>query len=137
MSQKCAYNAKTRLQEWLMNWCWPRLLKLASGETIHWSYECWPLLGIFLCVKNAEPCWRLVKLSQSFFDIVHNSLNLQKVVKIFLKIASDYQWISNKCIIHYSNDTTWSQILIIGSDIRFFTKEICPYYCCFLHTKKG
>ena len=20
--------------------------------------------------------------------------------------------------------------------LRFFTKEICPYYCCFLHTKK-
>ena len=22
MNQKCAYNAKTRLQEWVMNWCW-------------------------------------------------------------------------------------------------------------------
>ena len=20
--------------------------------------------------------------------------------------------------------------------LRFFTKEICPYYCCFLHTQK-
>ena len=20
--------------------------------------------------------------------------------------------------------------------LRFFTREICPYYCCFLHTKK-
>ena len=20
--------------------------------------------------------------------------------------------------------------------LRFLTKEVCPYYCCFLHTKK-
>ena len=28
-------------------------LKMASGETIRQSYECSPLLDIFLCVKNA------------------------------------------------------------------------------------
>ena len=49
------------------------LLKMASGETIRWSYECLPLLGIFFCVKNAEACWQLVKLSKSFSDIFHNS----------------------------------------------------------------
>ena len=53
---------------------------MASGETIRWSYECSPLLGIFLCVKNAEPCWRLVKLSQSFSDIFHNSFMWHKIV---------------------------------------------------------
>ena len=32
------------------------LLKMGSGETIRQSYECSPLLGIVLCVKNAKPC---------------------------------------------------------------------------------
>ena len=27
-------------------------VKVASGETIREFYECWPLLGIFLCVKK-------------------------------------------------------------------------------------
>ena len=67
------------------------ILKMASGETICPSYECLLLLGIFLCLKNAEPCWSLVKLSQSFSDIFHNSFNWQKLLKPFIKIASDYQ----------------------------------------------
>jgi hypothetical protein len=28
------------------------ILKMASGETIRRSYECLPLLSLFLCVKN-------------------------------------------------------------------------------------
>ena len=64
---------------------WVLALKMASGETIHRSYECLPLLGIFLGVINAERCWRLVKLSQSFSDIFHNSFTWHKIVKICLK----------------------------------------------------
>ena len=58
-------------------------LKMASGETSRWSYECLPLLGIFLCVKNPKTSWPLVKLSQSFSDMFHNSFTLHKIVKIF------------------------------------------------------
>ena len=52
-----------------------KVLKMASGETICQSFECLPLLYIFLCVKNAETCCRLVKLSQSVSDIFNNSFN--------------------------------------------------------------
>ena len=70
---------------------------MASGETIRWSYECSPLLStIFVCVKNAEPCWRLGKLSQSFSDIFH------KLSKSFIIIALISVY---KCIYH-SNNTT-------------------------------
>ena len=48
------------------------------------SYKCFLLLGIFLCVKNTKPCWRLVKLSKYFFDIFHNSYTWHKIVKVFL-----------------------------------------------------
>ena len=58
-------------------------LKMASGERICWSYERSPLLGIFFCEKNTEPCWRLVKLSQSFSDTFHNSFTWHKIIKIF------------------------------------------------------
>ena len=62
---------------------------MASGETICQSYECLPLLGFFLCVKNAEPCWRLVQLGQSFSDIFHNFVTWQKMAKSIVKIAPD------------------------------------------------
>jgi hypothetical protein len=48
-------------------------LKMVSEETIRRSYECSPLLGILLCVKNANKNRQLDKLSQSFSDIFHNS----------------------------------------------------------------
>ena len=35
---------------------------MASGETIRRSYECSPLLGIFLFVKNAVTGWRATDL---------------------------------------------------------------------------
>ena len=38
--------------------------------------------GNFLCVKNAKPCWQLVKLGQSFSDVFHNSFTWHKIVKI-------------------------------------------------------
>ena len=65
-------------------------LKMASGETIRQSYECSPFLGTFLCVKYAELCWRLVKLSQSFLIYFIILLIYKKSSKSFVKIASDY-----------------------------------------------
>ena len=47
----------------------PYLLKMSSGETNRWSYECSPILSIFLCVKKH---WQFVKLNQyfSFYFII-------------------------------------------------------------------
>ena len=74
----CCRHCDLLRRNWGIN-CSNLALKMASGETIRWSYECSPLLGIFLCVKNAEPCWRLDKLSQSFSAIFHNSFTLHKI----------------------------------------------------------
>ena len=58
-----AHKAKTKgYQKLIFNTCVTPLehcactLKLASGETVCRSYEYMALLGIFLCVKNAETC---------------------------------------------------------------------------------
>ena len=40
---------------------------------------------------------------------------------------------------HHSNNTTGIQILIIAQKLKaldFLLKEICPYYCRFVHTQK-
>ena len=39
---------------------------MSSQVTIPSFYECSPLLGVFLCVKNANKICRLGELSQSF-----------------------------------------------------------------------
>ena len=56
---------------------------MASQEKNYLFYECSPLLGILLCVKNANKNGQLDKLSQSFSDIFHNSFTGQKIFKIY------------------------------------------------------
>ena len=86
-------------------------------ETICRSYNCSPLLRTFLCVTNAELCWGLDKLSQSFFDIFHNSFTWHKIIKIFHWNCLRFLINIYKSI-HHSNNTTWSQTLIIAQTLK-------------------
>ena len=88
---------------------------------------------VFLCVKNDNMICQFDKLSQSFSDIFHNYFTWQKMSKSIIKIALDInEYLRNGFTIQtiqYLNNC----LDIKG--LRFVTKAISPWYCCF-YTQK-
>ena len=55
---------------------------------------------------------KINELSQSFSDIFHNSFTWRKIVKIDQKIAPFKEYI------HHSNNTRYTQILIVAHTLK-------------------